>query len=180
MKVMVKTQGLDKIEKELASFEKKATQGLDQIVKTAAVLCVALAKKNLSRPYPQGARDTSQLHDNITYERGPQSEGITYRVGTNVEHAPFIEFGTKPHFPPLGDENKGLIRWVMRHMRSARGQKPVFSGVKRKDRKAVAKQIAMAIAWKIYHHGTPPKPFLRPAFIQAKQKLLQDLEAKYK
>ena len=180
MKVMVKTQGLDKIEKELASFEKKATQGLDQTVKTAAVLCVAQAKKNLSRPYPEGAIDTGQLRNNITYEEIITQEGITYRVGTNVSHAPFIEFGTKPHFPPLGDENKGLMRWAIRHMGAAKGKTPVFGKVKKADRVDKARSIAFAIAKKIAKYGTPPKPFLRPAFIQAKQKLLQDLEAKYK
>ena len=88
--------------------------------------------------------------------------------------------GTRPHFPPLGNENTGLMRWVIRHMGAAKGKTPVFGKVKKTDRVDKAKSIAFAIAKKIAKYGTPPKPFLRPAFIQAKQKLLQDLEAKYK
>lgn len=180
MKVTVKTQGLDKLEKELVSFEKNATQSLDQIIKSTAVFCVGEAKKNISQPYPEGARDTGQLKNNITYERAPQQEGITYRVGTNVVHAPFIEFGTRPHHPPLGNESKGLIRWVLRHMNAARGKTPVFGKVKKQYRLMVASWIAYSIAWKIAHYGTPPRPYMRPAFIKAKQKLLQDLEEKFK
>jgi len=180
MKVTVKTQGLDKILKEIDNFEKKSTQSVEQIVRGAAKYCAGEAKKKISQPYPEGAVDTGQLKNNITYERAPEQEGITYRVGTNVLHAPFIEFGTKPHFPPLGDETHGLIRWVIRHMGAAKGKTPVFGKVKKTDRVDKAKSIAFAIAKKIAKYGTPPKPFLRPAFIQAKQKLLQDLEAKYK
>ena len=145
-------------------------------IRGAAEYCSKRAKKYLSRPYPQGAIDTDQLRSNITYVKVKDSENIVYRTGTNVEHAPYIEKGTKPHFPPLGDENEGLIRWVIRHMRARAGATPVFSGGKSKDRLAIARQIALNIAWKIYHHGTPPKPFLRPAFTEAKRKLIHDLE----
>jgi len=180
MKVTAITQGLDKITKELGNFEKRETKNVRQVVKESAIFCSGKAKKNLSQPYPEGAIDTGQLRNNITYEEIITQEGITYRVGTNVSHAPFIEFGTKPHFPPLGDETHGLIRWVIRHMGAAKGKTPVFGKVKKADRVDKARSIAFAIAKKIAKYGTPPKPFLRPAFIQAKQKLLQDLEAKYK
>lgn len=180
MRVTATTQGLDGITKELANFEKKEIHNVRQVVEGAAIFCTGKAKKNVSRPYPEGAIDTGQLRDNITYEEIITQEGVTYRVGTNVLHGPFIEMGTRPHFPPLGDENTGLMRWVIRHMGAAKGKTPVFGKVKKADRVGKAKSIAFAIAKKIAKYGTPPKPFLRPAFIQAKQKLLQDLEAKYK
>ena len=176
MRVTVITQGLGVITKELANFEKKETQHVRQVVKGAAIFCTGKAKKNLSRPYPQGAIDTGQLRDSITYEEIIESESITCRVGTNVLHAPFIELGTKPHFPPLGDENTGLIRWVIRHMGAAKGKTPVFGKVKKAERADKARSIAFAIAKKIAKYGIPQKPFLRPAFTEAKQKLIQDLE----
>lgn len=176
MRINVTTQGLDGITKELTNFEKRETHNVRQVVKGAAIFCTGKAKKNVSRPYPEGAIDTGQLRDNITFEEIIEPERITYRVGTNVVHAPFIELGTKPHFPPLGDESKGLIRWVIRHMGAAKGKTPVFGKVKKADRVDKAKSIAFAIAKKIAKYGTPPKPFLRPAFTEAKRKLIQDLE----
>jgi len=176
MRVTAVTQGLDGITKELANFEKKETHNVRQVVKGAAIFCTGKAIKNLSRPYPEGAIDIGQLRDSTTYEEIIEPERIIYRVGTNVLHGPFIEFGTRPHFPPLGDENTGLIRWAIRHMGAAKGKTPVFGKVKKADRYDKAKSIAFATAKKIAKYGTPPKPFLRPAFIKAKQKLIQDLE----
>jgi len=147
------------------------------VVRNAAIFCSGEAKKNISRKYPEGAVDTGQLKTSITYEKAGEN---TYRVGTNVTHAPYIEFGTKPHHPPLGNENSGLIRWAIRHMGAAKGKTPVFGKVRKQDRLMVASWIAYSIAWKIARYGTPPRPFLRPAFSKAKQKLLQDLKEKYK
>jgi hypothetical protein len=37
-----------------------------------------------------------------------QDDGLTGIVGSNVGYAPHVEFGTRPHYPPL----EGLLRWV--------------------------------------------------------------------
>lgn len=46
-----------------------------------------------------------------------RSEGRTVQgvIGSNQQHAPFMEFGTRPHWPPLG----ALAVWARRHGTSA-------------------------------------------------------------
>ena len=56
--------------------------------------------------------DTGRLRASITPEvrvSGPTTlQGI---VGSNVTYAPFVELGTKPHWPPVG----ALATWARRH-----------------------------------------------------------------
>jgi phage gpG-like protein len=56
--------------------------------------------------------DTGRLRASITPEvrvSGPTTvQGI---VGSNVSYAPFVELGTKPHWPPVG----ALATWARRH-----------------------------------------------------------------
>lgn len=53
--------------------------------------------------------DTGRLRNSITHEvdRGGQRA----RVGSNVSYARAVEFGTRPHFPPLA----ALQPWARRH-----------------------------------------------------------------
>ena len=178
MKVTVGFVGLDKVVKELETFEKNVNKSLDIVVKSAATEFVREAKRLLGRPYPEGAQDTKELSGSITYEKDAAHEN-TYIAGTNIQYAPYIEFGTRPHFPPLGDETKGLIRWAYLHLGAARGKTPVFGKVKKNDRLSKAKSIAYAVAKNISKRGTLPKPYMRPAFTKAKQQLLRDLEEKF-
>lgn len=81
--------------------------------------------------------DTGRLRASITPEvemAGDTVEGI---VGTNVKYAPYVEFGTAPHFPPLA----ALEVWARRHGMTA------F-------------QVAIAIA----RHGTRAHHFFQRAF----------------
>ena len=55
--------------------------------------------------------DTGRLRASIipTIRSTPASvEGV---IGTNVEYAPYMEFGTRPHFPPIA----ALQVWADRH-----------------------------------------------------------------
>ena len=59
--------------------------------------------------------DTGRLRASIipTIRSTPASvEGV---IGTNVEYAPYMEFGTRPHFPPI----TALQIWADRHGVSA-------------------------------------------------------------
>ena len=69
------------------------------------------------------------------------------RVGTNqITYAAAIEFGTPPHGPPI-DPKKGIE------------ESPIGEWAKRKG----IPELAWPIWWQIYHHGTQPHPYLRPA-----------------
>jgi HK97 gp10 family phage protein len=49
------------------------------------------AKMNITE---QGAIDTGNLRNSITYSTEKGDDGVTTTVGTAVEYAPYIEFGT--------------------------------------------------------------------------------------
>lgn len=66
--------------------------------------------------------------------------GLTAEVGSDQKAAVWLEEGTRPHFPPPD----ALIPWVKRH-----GLPP---------------GTEWAIARKIAQRGTPPRPFLLPAY----------------
>lgn len=53
--------------------------------------------------------DTGNLRSRITITES--DNGLTATVGTNVHYAPHVEFGTRPHWPPLS----ALQPWARRH-----------------------------------------------------------------
>jgi len=59
--------------------------------------------------------DSGKLRASLTpvvRSRGPVLQGI---VGTNISYGPYMEHGTKPHYPPLA----ALEIWATRHKTSA-------------------------------------------------------------
>lgn len=55
--------------------------------------------------------DTGRLRASITPEVRRQGRTVQGVVGSNVVYAPFVELGTKPHWPPRG----ALSVWAQRH-----------------------------------------------------------------
>jgi len=84
--------------------------------------------------------DTGRLRSSIASEvRGAAMETVGV-VGSNVEYAPYVELGTKPHFPPYRPGTP-LGRWAELH------------GVS-----------AFAVALVISRRGTKARKFLQGAF----------------
>lgn len=52
--------------------------------------------------------DTGRLRNSISVE-SPTNR--MRRIGPNVEYGPYVEFGTRPHYPPKG----ALSGWAQRH-----------------------------------------------------------------
>lgn len=92
-------------------------------------------------------------------------EYLRHTVYYTAPHAPFVEFGTEPHWPPL----EPLVEWVKRHKESfkvGRLKRRKSGKVTRKfgkDEKAEIVEIARAIVRKIGREGVDPKPFFEPA-----------------
>jgi len=80
--------------------------------------------------------DTGRLRGSITPTVEMRAKEMLGVVGSNVIYAPFVEYGTRPHWPPPG----ALATWARRH------GVPEFV-------------IARAIA----RYGTKPQPYLGPA-----------------
>ena len=67
-------------------------------------------------------------------------------IGTNVVYAPYIEFGTKPHFPPV----KAIRQWVLLKRKDMKNPKTGKKGIPLKD----VDSVAFAIAKRISKVGT--------------------------
>lgn len=65
----------------------------------------------LERPIKeQTPVDTGRLRNSVETQLGTYGE-LTATVGTNVTYAPYVELGTRPHWPPL----EALTVWARRH-----------------------------------------------------------------
>jgi len=93
--------------------------------------------------------DTGRLRASITPDVTQRGNDVVGIVGSNVVYAPYMELGTRPHFPPLA----ALETWARRHGMSA------F-------------QVALAIARK----GTKARKFLQGAFEKNEGRIIDLLE----
>jgi hypothetical protein len=81
-----------------------------------------------------------RLRASVTWREGKEASGLVLYIGTNLAYARWVEFGTRPHWPPPG----ALDEWARAH--------GIPSGY--------------LVARKISRSGTPPQPFLRPMLRQ--------------
>jgi HK97 gp10 family phage protein len=110
---------------------------------------------------PLAPVDTGRLRASITPEvraMGATVEGV---VGSNVTYAPFVELGSKPHFPPIA----AIMGWVHRQgmagMYSIRSHRRVGS---KATQASEDRSVAFLIARSIARRGGKAHPFLQPAF----------------
>jgi HK97 gp10 family phage protein len=101
---IVQIQGLEEVNQKVKNVEEHIAKS-GSLIKKAAVVCQAQAIKNATgRPGPRVL--TGRLRGSITYQIVNPQEA---KVGTNVEYAPYVEFGHKagggsfvPAYPFLG------------------------------------------------------------------------------
>ena len=129
-----------------AKLTKYGEQKIQRKMKQIGVAIESEAKRNLT---DEGAVDTGRLRSSITHKVLSNGRVI---VGTPVKYAPYIEFGTSPHFPPPS----AIKDWVRR----------VIS-----PDESVLDDIAYVIARSISRTGTPSRPFLRPAIDKVRNSL---------
>ncbi|HRV02399.1 MAG TPA: hypothetical protein P5539_11965 [Mesotoga sp.] len=144
----------------LASWKSRALTSVESYVDEIIVGRLIEAKYE--------AIDTLKQNDNIvTHElaheksfeivktKGGQLTTSWYLTNT-APHAPYVERGTRPHYPPL----RALIDFVVRK-----------HGLSEREAWPVAVEIQKTIGTK----GTKPYPFMRPAFEKMRVKLKKDL-----
>jgi len=88
--------------------------------------------------------DTGRLKNSINV----RMFGLVGVIYTNVDYSIYVEFGTRPHFPPV----QALEGWAGRH------------GVS-----------AFAIALSIARKGTAPQPYMKPALDREKDNYLKSI-----
>ncbi len=115
------------------------------------------------REFLESAGRTVELaaKEKVTVDTGRLRSSITTKVetdraivGSNLKYAPYIEFGTRPHFPPLS----AMQPWARRHGFPA--------GIRG----------AFLVARKIARFGTPARPYLLPALNQSAGAIRRFLE----
>lgn len=127
----IKVEGLGKLRVRSGKIGIAVFRGVQDALLAGAVLIEGDAKRAC-------AVETGRLRASITHEklgRGDVGEtGVGYAVGTNVEYAPFVEFGTG---------RRGAASALVRSAREAMGGKGYAHGPR---------------------IGMPAQPFLFPAF----------------
>ena len=92
MNVFMNISGVTAALRNLNNLSEKIVKGKDMAINICCLKIEADAKKNITE---MKAVDTGRLRSSITHEVKP-GEG---RVGTNVEYAQFVEYGTSKMKP---------------------------------------------------------------------------------
>ncbi len=122
--ITITIHGLDDLREQLRSS--KADKPVARFLNRGAIYMQREAR--MAAPV-----DTGRLRNSIGTE-APNTR--TRSIGPNVEYAEYVEFGTRPHMPPVG----ALAGWAKRH------------GL---NEEAVARGIAA--------RGTKAQPYMQPA-----------------
>jgi hypothetical protein len=131
MAITVSITGAAEVQRAIRNLANLAPQKLKAAVEDSTVTIHGEARRNVTT-------DVGFLKNSIDFEV-TTSSGITGEVRVGSSYGPYVEFGTKPHFPPVAP----LEEWARRH-----GMPP---------------GTGYLIARKIAQTGTVAQPFLFPA-----------------
>ncbi len=134
---------------------------IDRGMEEAALQIFNISQDNFQN-YVHPPIDSGQLLNSAKIESKFLEKIIRYKC----KYAKYVEYGTAPHMPPL----EPIMAWVY----NKRSEFNLPKRIKRLDKRI--KAIANKIRWKIFHHGTIGKPFLRPAFFIVKHRLSDILQ----
>ncbi len=136
-------KGLGIVEKFLSTIGKETELKLGRVLIAGGNAIQKISRENVS--VNQGL-----LRQSIISTKNFAPDELEVEVGPTAFYGPFIEFGTRPHFPPV----EPLERWAQLHGMAGAG---------------------FAIAKKISREGTKPKPYLIPAFNKVAPKVFKKL-----
>jgi len=161
----------------------RVSAGLDEFLKTADKFAVneikreyRLISNEMKSDMKKNIRDnksinTGLLRNSIFTRNETKGTEIKHAIGSNIEYAEYIEFGTKAHFPPVA----ALLRWV--HLKvKPKLSKEMMKRTRKIKQKTIRKLeriykieqlergIAFCIARAISKRGTKAQPFIMPAY----------------
>jgi HK97 gp10 family phage protein len=114
---MATVEGSEKVVANLKKVQNTARNRLEQGLLNSALIVERDAKK-------KAPVDTGRLRDSITHETDFGSGDPSVTVGTNVEYAPYVEFGSskaaaQPFLYPALTENKSkILKEIAKALRS--------------------------------------------------------------
>src|SRR5262245_4832010 len=151
MAFRVRITGGEKIAKNVEYLRREFPEFLNAANLETGAEILDLARRNVKQ---LDAFDTGDLHNSLDMSVSPKRLFVS--VYSSEPYAPYIEFGTRPHFPPLEP-----IREWCRH-------------------KGIPESAAFPIAKKIAEIGTPERPFLYPAYKQGSRDHVTRIRKLYK
>ena len=143
--VRVKIEGLEKLQRRFGASGPIVGEEISRAMKASVVYLEGKVK-------PLTPVNVGRLRSSITHavEKGPGGRTVGM-VGSNVVYAPFVELGTKPHWPPFTP----ISYWVQRKL----GVPPAA-----KEHYAVVRGVQAAIA----RRGTKAVEMFQKGFEDAK------------
>ncbi len=145
MKTTMTATGHKELQKHLKTASVEKQKRIKAETYASGIDVQKAAVKNLKE---SGAWDLGTVAYSILVDR--VKGGAAVEIGPTAPHGPYVEWGTKPHFPPLD----ALEGWARRH----------------------GFDSAWPIAKKISEKGTPAKPFLLPAYLAVVNKYYNRLK----
>ena len=116
---------------------------------------------------------TKTLIASTGYEKKSSSPNISYTIGSEADHAKYVEFGTgiynvssEPKFTfkaPKYVSHSEIRTWI-----EAKNIRPYSQGMDKRD-------LSYVIADDIENTGTPRQPYLRPAYISERPNLTRGI-----
>lgn len=139
MKVTMTPVGFKELQRDLKKMSQEMTV---KVKKEAYASGLDVRKEAQSNLKGMEAWDTGHLAGTILVDRS--SDGSIVEIGPTAPYGPYVEHGTKPHFPPMD----ALEDWARRH----------------------GLDSAWPICKAISEHGTPAQPYLLPAYLSVVDK----------
>ena len=138
--LLVNIAGSAEVKKAFERVRKAMPDVADGLILASGDHLCEQAQVNLRTMQPPGV-DTEALVKSVAVTSNSNQQGhvISCTVGTALNYGPYIEYGTRPHFPPI----QVLKEWCKRH--------------------DMPESAAYAIQKNIGERGTPPRPWLLPA-----------------
>ena len=138
IKVDVDMKAIEGVKKFLKRYPGELTEA---VYEGLLIISTEIQRTAVEKLKSHGAVDLGQLWNSINIHRISSTEII---VGTNVEYAAAVEFGTKGHWLTI-DKIPGFRHWLRRH------------------------GIDLDKKMKYFYVHPKPKPFMEPAYQEGKQ-----------
>jgi len=157
----LKSFGFEELAMVIERLPETQRQAAIRGARSAAYRLEGMVKDSIASTTPYPPQDTGELTRSV--KTTPIPRGAL--VAADAPHAPFMEFGTRPHFPPTAP----LAEWAYR------------KGLA--DSEEEAQGIAFSIARKIATRGLAPRHFMARAIDEFKRlnilrdEIIDELEA---
>jgi len=119
MKIEAKIMGDKEVQRKIELLAKKNNKAVKEVIEKAVIIVEGNAKDLCPV-------DTGRLRSSITHEVKSSKEKHTGKVGSNVDYAPYVEFGTSRMagrhylFGGLKNSRKNIINLIKRAIKKVK------------------------------------------------------------